>query len=45
MPKGKRYSGGHYEAWYPKKVAKILEQKGFDTSIRAHKESRIIDLN
>ena len=27
----------------PKKVAKILEQKGFDTSIRAHKESRIID--
>ena len=43
MPKGQRYSGGHCEAWYPEKVAKILEQKGFDTSIRAHKESRILD--
>ena len=30
---GKRYSGGHCEAWYPEKLSNILEKKGFKTSL------------
>ena len=42
MSKGMRYSGGYYEAWYPEKVAKIIEKKSFDNLNRDHKDSRVL---
>ena len=43
LPNGMRYSGGHCEAWYPKKIYKILEKEGFEIVFRFSGESQILE--
>ncbi len=42
LPKGRRYSGGHCEAWYPEKIIPLLHKYSFHASIRLHGESHIL---